>query len=44
MTAAAPNVAEDAKKVATKVTGWVYEIPDYKYEALFKPVEQLVGK
>jgi len=26
------------------VTGWVYEIPDYKYEALFKPVEQLVGK
>jgi len=41
---AAPNVAEDAKKVATKVTGWVYEIPDYKYEALFKPVEQLVGK
>ena len=40
---AAPNVAEDAKKVADKVTGWVYEIPDYKYESLFKPVEQLVG-
>ena len=40
---AAPDVAEDAKKVADKVTGWVYEIPDYKYESLFKPVDQLVG-
>jgi hypothetical protein len=39
----APNVAEDAKKAADKVTGWVYEIPDYKYEALFKPVDQMVG-
>jgi hypothetical protein len=41
---AAPNVQEDAKKAASKLSGWVYEIPDYKYEALFKPVEQLVGK
>jgi hypothetical protein len=41
---AAPNVAEDAKKAAAKTSGWVYEIPDYKYEALFKPVDQLVGK
>ncbi|HEY7640908.1 MAG TPA: DUF4340 domain-containing protein [Steroidobacteraceae bacterium] len=39
----APNVAEDAKKAADKVAGWVYEIPDYKYESLFKPVDQLVG-
>ena len=41
---AAPNVEEDTKKVATKVTGWVYEIPDYKYESIFKPVDQLIGK
>jgi hypothetical protein len=41
---AAPNVAEDAKKAADKVSGWVYEIPDYKYEALFKPADQLVAK
>jgi hypothetical protein len=41
--APAPNVAEDAQKVAAKVTGWVYEIPDYKYEGIFKPVDQLVG-
>lgn len=40
---AAPNVEEDAKKAAAKVTGWVYEIPDYKYESIFKPVDQLVG-
>jgi hypothetical protein len=41
---AAPNVEEDAKKLAAKVTGWVYEIPDYKYESLFKPLDQLTGK
>lgn len=41
---AAPNVEEDTKKVATKVAGWVYEIPDYKYESIFKPVDQLIGK
>jgi hypothetical protein len=39
---AAPNVEEDAKKLAAKVNGWVYEIPDYKYESLFKPADQLV--
>lgn len=40
---AAPNVEEDAKKAAAKVTGWVYEIPDYKYESIFKPLDQLVS-
>lgn len=40
---AAPNVEEDTKKVAKKVAGWVYEIPDYKYESIFKPVDQLVS-
>lgn len=40
---AAPNVAEDAKKAAEKVAGWVYEVPDYKYESIFKPVDQLVS-
>ncbi len=41
---AVPNVEEDAKKAAAKLSGWVYEIPDYKYEAIFKPVDQLIGK
>lgn len=39
---ATPNVDEDAKKLAAKANGWVYEIPDYKYESLFKPADQLV--
>jgi hypothetical protein len=39
---AAPNAEEDAKKLAAKTNGWVYEIPDYKYESLFKPADQLV--
>ena len=39
---AAPNVQEDAQKLAAKANGWVYEIPDYKYESLFKPADQLV--
>jgi Domain of unknown function (DUF4340) len=38
---AAPNVEEEAKNAATKLQGWVYEIPEYKYESLFKPVDQL---
>jgi hypothetical protein len=37
-----PNVDEDAKKLAAKTNGWVYEVPDYKYESLFKPADQLV--
>ena len=41
---AAPNVEEDAKTAAAKLSGWVYEIPDYKYEALFKPLDQLLAK
>lgn len=38
---AAPNVEEEAKSASTKLEGWVYEIPQYKYEAIFKPVDQL---
>lgn len=39
---AAPNVDEEAKKAAAKLGGWVYEIPEYKYEIIFKPLEQLL--
>jgi Domain of unknown function (DUF4340) len=39
---AAPNVEEEAKSAGTKLAGWVYEIPEYKYESLFKPVDQLL--
>ncbi|MGH8185499.1 MAG: hypothetical protein ACREUC_02970, partial [Steroidobacteraceae bacterium] len=39
---AAPNVEEEAKNAGTKLAGWVYEIPEYKYESLFKPVDELL--
>jgi Domain of unknown function (DUF4340) len=41
-TAPTSNVAEEAKNTATKLNGWVYELPAYKYEAIFKPVDELL--
>ncbi|MFL6549631.1 MAG: DUF4340 domain-containing protein, partial [Povalibacter sp.] len=35
--AATDNVAETAKSMNGQLQGWVFEIPDYKYEAIFKP-------
>lgn len=39
---ATPNVAEEAKSLAAKTTGWVYEIPGYRYDSLFKPIDELL--
>ena len=41
--AAAPNVAEEAKSLNEKLSGWVFEIPEYKYKAIFKPLDDLVA-
>ena len=41
---AQPNVEEEATKANAQVTGWVYEIPAYKYDAIFKPVDELIKK
>lgn len=41
---AAPNVAEEASSTNAKLTGWAYEIPEYKYDAIFKPVDELIKK
>lgn len=41
---AQPNVEEEATKANAQLTGWVYEIPAYKYDAIFKPVEELIKK
>jgi hypothetical protein len=38
------NVAEEAKTLNATLTGWAYEIPDYKYEAIFKPIDELLKK
>ena len=39
---AAPNVEEEAKSLAAKTAGWVYEIPGYRYDSLFKPIDELL--
>ena len=38
------NVEEEASKANAQLTGWVYEIPAYKYDAIFKPVDELIKK
>jgi hypothetical protein len=39
---AAPDVAGQAATLNTKLSGWVYEIPSYKYEAIFRPLDELL--
>ncbi|WP_129642806.1 DUF4340 domain-containing protein [Peristeroidobacter agariperforans] len=41
---AARNVEEEAAKANAQVNGWVYEIPAYKYDAIFKPLDELIKK
>lgn len=40
--AAKKDVAAEAKEVTDTVNGWVYEIPQYKYEAVFKPLSEML--
>jgi hypothetical protein len=42
--APAPNVADEAQKTAAKVGNWAYEIPGYKYDAIFRPLDELLKK
>jgi hypothetical protein len=39
-----PNVEDEAKQVADKVGNWAYEIPQYKYDALFRPLDEMLKK
>jgi hypothetical protein len=41
---AQPNIEEEASKANAQLTGWVYEIPAYKYDAIFKPLDELIKK
>ena len=43
-TAKTANVSEEANTINARVSGWIYEIPQYKYDAIFKPLEQLLKK
>jgi hypothetical protein len=38
-----PNAEEEAKTIAARTSGWIYEIPSYKYEQIFKTVEELAA-
>jgi Domain of unknown function (DUF4340) len=40
---AAPTAAE-AQKLDARFKGWEFEIPDYKYAAIFTPLDQLLSK
>lgn len=38
------NVADEAAKLNASLEGWAFEIPDYKYDAIFKPLEDMLKK
>ena len=42
--ATAPAAAGEAQQLNTRLGGWEFEIPDYKYGTLFRPLEELLQK
>jgi hypothetical protein len=40
----AKETETEAQTLAARVNGWQYEIPSYKYDMLFKPLEELLKK
>lgn len=38
------NVEEEAKKSAEKLGQWIYEIAGYKYDSIFRPIDELLKK
>jgi Domain of unknown function (DUF4340) len=38
------KVAEEAKSRAAKAGAWAYEIPQYKYDSIFRPLDELLKK
>lgn len=39
-----PGVAAEVEAIASRVADWAYHIPEYKYDALFKPLDELLKK
>jgi len=39
-----PNVEEEAKAANAKTANWAYEIPEYKFDTLFRPLDELLKK
>jgi Domain of unknown function (DUF4340) len=40
----APADAAEAQKLNARLNGWEFEIPDYKYTAIFTPLDELLQK
>jgi len=40
----APQSAAEAQKLDARLKGWEFEIPDYKYTAIFTPLDELLQK
>jgi hypothetical protein len=40
----AKETAAEAEQLAARLTGWEFEIPDYKYNSIFTPLEELLRK
>ncbi len=41
--APASTVQQEIQATQARVEGWVYQIPDYKYEGIFKPLDDLLA-
>jgi hypothetical protein len=40
----AKETAAEAEQLTARLSGWEFEIPDYKYNAIFTPLEELLRK
>jgi hypothetical protein len=38
------ETAAEAEQLAARLSGWEFEVPDYKYNAIFTPLEELLRK
>lgn len=43
-TSTAKETEAEAKTLAARLNGWEFEIPSYKYDGLFRPLEELLKK
>ena len=42
ITSTAKETADEAKKLSAQVQGWEYEFPSYKYDAIFRSIDDLL--
>ncbi|HYM43841.1 MAG TPA: DUF4340 domain-containing protein [Steroidobacteraceae bacterium] len=39
-----PATADEAQRLNARLNGWEFEVPDYKYSALFRPLDELLQR